>query len=281
MYNKLCYLDRLKYNYYLYKYNKNGKYKNIKKLITILSKVDNSENQNKTEYDIFIPIGRGCHTAMMLNNIDLRKKSFPFDWISSSIRSVDVMSLEIDYIINDFNNFLNYEDLDFKDENSDKKYYFVYDKRSSLFFGHDFLKSKPIKEAYEEVYQKYKRRINRLYDYINKLDNICFVYMQNTWDQFYFSEIMIEDKIVELNLYKLRKRFPNKKIDIIIFQHANKRLLEYSFDKINESSYIYFSNHKYTKDSYKLGTILSIEKIFNDRYKLSDKFLGLEEKVAL
>lgn len=218
---------------------------------------------------------------MMLNNIDLRKRSFPFDWISSSIRSVDVMSLEIDYITNDFNNFLNYEDLDFKDENSDKKYYFVYDKRSSLFFGHDFLKSKPIKESYEEVYQKYKRRINRLYDYINKLDNICFVYMQNTWDQFYSSEIMIKDKLVELNLYKLRKRFPDKKIDIIIFQHADKRLLEYSFHKINESSYIYYSNHKYTKDSYKLGTILSIEKIFNDRYKLSDKFLGLEEKVAL
>ena len=29
----------------------------------------------------FIPIGENCSSASFLNNLELRKKSFPFDWV--------------------------------------------------------------------------------------------------------------------------------------------------------------------------------------------------------
>lgn len=59
-------------------------------------------------FDLCISLGNYCLPAMTLDILNLRKYSFPFDWLSS----VD-LDKNLDWIINDFDGFLSYPDLVF------------------------------------------------------------------------------------------------------------------------------------------------------------------------
>ena len=98
-----------------------------------------------------VSLGFFCSIAMDIGELGLRKNSFPFDWVISDIEMV------VFAIKNKFDKFMLYENL--FQLKSDKKIY--YDSFYKIYFYHDFNKYKPLKQQYNKVYNKYKRRINR------------------------------------------------------------------------------------------------------------------------
>jgi hypothetical protein len=61
-----------------------------------------------------IPLGLDCCLAYQLNKLNLRKKAYPFDWMSSPKILSIILLLE-----NDFKNFLNIEYYDIQENNND------------------------------------------------------------------------------------------------------------------------------------------------------------------
>ncbi len=257
-------LKKIKLFIYKLKYKIYKKDKYLKKILDFtIQKSNNIKN-----IQIFIPIGYRCHTAMQLNKLKLRKSSYPFDWIISKIKFFDMMSFCIDCIINNFDDFANFNDLSFEDNNN-SNFYLVTNNKNSIIWGHDFIKTKTPEESYKEFYNKYKRRIIRLYNDIEHNNKICFIYMQNMFGK------SLEDKnfkitltLLQKNLKKLQKKFPNKSIMLIAFQHnKNMKFMQIKYE-YNNNCAIYTSNHSYTYKDENGESIITIEKVLQENYHL-------------
>lgn len=103
-----------------------------------------------------ISLGSSCKTASCLGKIGLRFFSGPFDWITSLIQSV------LELMENDFKNFLTQENLSMNPESPTH----FYDSRYNLCFNHDIKKN--LYDEYNEVFQKYQRRICMFRDAVSK-----------------------------------------------------------------------------------------------------------------
>lgn len=107
-------------------------------------------------FDLCISLGNYCLPAMTLDILNLRKYSFPFDWLSS----VD-LDKNLDWIINDFDGFLSYPDLVFpKEINCKDEHIRVQNIKTGISFVHDFTEDSL--SEFHSITEKYKRRCNRL-----------------------------------------------------------------------------------------------------------------------
>jgi len=136
----------------------------------------------KTHKDIiYIPIGNQCEPAHYLRSKGLRKCAFPFDWCTIPLANV------IELIDNDFNKYdlikdnliignLQLDNMIFNDLGRPRKRstYQVYYKKYNIFFPHDY--TALTDEKFNELNQKYKRRIDRLLQILAGDNPICFVY---------------------------------------------------------------------------------------------------------
>lgn len=122
----------------------------------------------KEKYDAIIPIGSFCVTAVNLRRFKLRKYSLPFDWLAG---------LEIDLILklleSNFDDFLNVENLELFQKSEGHDIYI--NKLNNIKFFHDFLSGENLKD-FDEVKEKFNRRIERLYNVINEAENVLFVH---------------------------------------------------------------------------------------------------------
>lgn len=225
-----------------------------------------SANETKI-YDLIIPIGRSCHTAMMLGKLALRKVSLPFDWLKPSQINMEVFETRINLILNNFKNFFNYEDLEVFGAVDHIR---VKNNYTGLAFYHDFPLNIPIDKSFGEISKKYKKRTKRLIKLIKKSNKILFVYMQNTWDQMDFTNTTLQPELLKLCHYKLSKAYPNKQIDFIIFENdASLDYLEINKVIITENITKFISNHTYTESDEQLSPILSIKEVLKN-YQTTD-----------
>jgi hypothetical protein len=130
-----------------------------------------------------IPIGEDCSVALLLKELEIRKASYPFDWITCSFSSA------INLINNNFEDFIN-------------PMYLVRDKREThqhvfhnilynIGFFHDFNQMDELEEQCTAVKQKYDRRIERFYENLRNgctllrlstNSNMMYVYDENKYD---------------------------------------------------------------------------------------------------
>ena len=128
------------------------------------------------------------------------------------------------------------------------------------------------KETFEKQFpkikNKYNRRIKRCLKLIKNAKIINFIYMQNTWDHMNEMDFSINVDKLNLYLYRLNKKYPNKFFRFLIFEH-NENFEKMKFEKTvcNENVIKYISNHKYTENDEKLGCILSIKEILTTDIK--------------
>lgn len=129
-----------------------------------------------------IPIGIDCSPTHFLRANDLRDEAYPFDWTVTPLRSA------IELIENDFEGFLEYENLEFLpptnrllfEENgvdlkiSEDIITPVICRRYGILFPHDF--SKLGEADYTKVKLKYKRRIERFKGHILNAKSVRFVF---------------------------------------------------------------------------------------------------------
>lgn len=59
------------------------------------------------KFDLIVSIGEDCSCTSYLRRCNLQKLSYPFDWLTNA-----PFENRIDLIINDFNDFLNIDDLE-------------------------------------------------------------------------------------------------------------------------------------------------------------------------
>lgn len=162
-------------------------------------------------FDLIISLGRDCACSTYLRKFNLQNESYPFDWLTAA-----PLRNRINLIVNNFQNFLNKEDLKFEPRDPNAQ---VFDSRCDNFenvqtkfkFFHDFPIGMNFDEAYELVHNRYQRRINRFYKKIQKAKRILFVWFGRKEDP--DNEELIYCK------QELDKKFPDKKIFLLVLKN--------------------------------------------------------------
>lgn len=134
-----------------------------------------------TKFDIVIPLGADCSCTSHLKHFKLRHFSYPFDWLFK-------ISFEnrITLIKNHFQDFLVKKNLRFFDKNpnaifQDNENDYYEDTKYGTQFLHDFIHDLEFNQSFQNVQEKYNRRIERFYTNIKQAENVLFVwYSKNT-----------------------------------------------------------------------------------------------------
>ena len=169
----------------------------------------------------FIPMGENCSSATFLNGLELRKRSFPFDWVrhyvcineNNIIYNVKIiknlMVNNIDKIVSDYLG------------NIGK------DKRNKwIVFPHEG------EETHEEIYSKYTRRFKRLKSALFSSENIFLMISRGK---------KIEEKIF-IDIIRVLLQY-NKKNKIIFITGKKHDFLK-KYKSIIFYKYIYFDMKK-------------------------------------
>lgn len=163
----------------------------------------------KNKYDIVYSIGHDCACSMYLKKHNLRVAAGPLDWLTSV-----PAHMRFDMILNNFDGFMNIEDFEFVTKNpnivNDEKCDYYKNRRTGLYFYHDFPTGVALEESFPNVSEKYARRIKRFYDNIQKCEHVLLV-----WFSHYHETT--NDAWAEFAIRFCNKM--NKKIDFLIIQH--------------------------------------------------------------
>lgn len=169
-----------------------------------------------SDYNI-IPIGDHCSISIILNDLNLRKQSYPFDWVSNNEQLYDTNIIYNIEIINELNASDNVNDIVKKyigdALDNDNKINSI----NNIWFPHD-------NENKNDNFEKYKRRFIRLKEDLNK-KNLYILLTRH-----YYIEKSIFEKIVDQLL-------SYNKDSIILF--------------ISGTNHLYFDNYQYSNVIFK------------------------------
>lgn len=165
--------------------------------------------RNVKKYDIVYSIGRDCASTMYLKNHNLRLTSGPFDWLTNAN-----FEDRLKCLLNDFHDFLQITDLKKLTKNpnidNDENCDYYENVKTNFYFYHDFPIDIPLKDSFDNVNDKYKRRIGRFLKNIKNKKRILFVWFSHyTWT---------DDKII-MNLCNQYCKKINKQIDFLIIEN--------------------------------------------------------------
>ncbi|MBR2137323.1 MAG: hypothetical protein IJ852_05140 [Alphaproteobacteria bacterium] len=182
------------------------------------------------KYDLIIPLGEFCATAIALRDAGIRQASYPFDW-SAGVEWDKCGNCgflgKIKMICNDFKDALNLED--FREEwGENRAHRRVINKKTGLQYVHDFEWEKSVVEQFPAFKEKYERRIKRLYDDIHSNKKILFVFATRGVHTLPFSD-------VQQGFNLLSKKFPQKTFQmVIIYDSSDCNINEFSTFKLSD-----------------------------------------------
>lgn len=189
----------------------------------------------KKKYDLILPFGEACHTAHTLRKLKFRTMSCPFDWMYGSN-----FEGRFKIILNKFEGFFNKEDLEFTRIDTQCDEYI--NKRTQLYFNHDFPQGVDFNEYYPIVAKKYERRISRVLEILNKKSSVLLLYIDLPT-----AKRTIEDEKIKELFSQLESVYPNAKIDLLYIKHdSNLKPKEVIYKKLTDSIMIAFCNNKST-----------------------------------
>lgn len=122
----------------------------------------------------FISLGGNCSIAKQMRNNNINQKTLPFDWVRCNDFNMVLKLLD-----NNFEYFMdNLKLINIDNDNKfvihtreDKSSYIYRDMKYNITFYHDFYDNVDI----DEVKDKYRRRISRLYQILKSNEEIVFV----------------------------------------------------------------------------------------------------------
>ncbi len=167
-------------------------------------------------YDIIIPIGSVCKTSQNLRKLKLQTESLPFDW---------VLTLDINQIKNmlqsRFSDFLEEENMEYKGKESEQTDVYI-DTKTQIGFWHDFPHNVALRKSFDGIKQKYNRRINRLYQELDKAQDILFFRVCTirpasgySIEEVIYSKSVETDETLTRWLDDIRRMFPTKNISLL------------------------------------------------------------------
>ena len=164
------------------------------------------------EYDFIFGIGAACSCSETLRKCGLQFQSYPLDWLYGG-----KLKTRIDLIVNNFQDFINKEDLMKTGEREHPLPCDIYaNKKNKIIFNHDFALHQNLDDTYPAVKEKYDRRIKRLYDNIRKSNKILIVYIQTPNTKTKTKHI--KKDIIE-NISEIQNKYPNKDIKLLYIAH--------------------------------------------------------------
>lgn len=224
------------------------------------------------QYDFIISIGRFCHTSGLLAAHNLKLFNGPWDW--SGTYCEDVIYDRIERLYKGFDDYLNkadfvvwdsYKDGFFQDsffdapkpksisvecqmsnqdisappEIWDIQYYNIH---TNTYYIHDFHNIPSFDEQFDEFHKKYSRRFSRTLDLMKSKNHILLVYMNNIAEQ--RRNLSLDSKRVLSAMRKLRGAYPNKIIDLYMFDHSDEyHDLSFKCDILEDGIIRFTSNH--------------------------------------
>ena len=163
------------------------------------------------KFDLIISLGAACGCALYMKKFKLRDHSYPFDWVYNA-----PFEKRIELLVNNFKDFLLKENLEkfYKNDGGDLYHDFYKDLSNGFIFLHDFPLNTPLEKSYDEVYEKYQRRISRMYENISASKQVLFI-----WFQLHET---LSDEIVLKAQKELSQKF-NKSINLLVFENDRSR----------------------------------------------------------
>lgn len=126
-------------------------------------------------YDIVYSIGYDCTAARYMGKYFLRSYAGPFDWIT-----LCDFPTRMEYILNDFENFMNKEDMVFINRPPEHDYLNpkmidYRNTRDNYHFYHDFPKGIDFDVSFPAIKAKYNRRIKRFDEMLKTKENVLLI----------------------------------------------------------------------------------------------------------
>lgn len=185
------------------------------------------------KYELVFGIGAACLCSQALRKSNLQFASYPFDWLYGSN-----FSSRVQLLISDFKDFFEKEDIVFtgKTNNDPEKLCNIYEnKKTGLFFPHDFPPAASFESFFPEVKKKYDRRIKRLLDSINKKHDILIVYVETAL----YSETETTSEVLIECSNKIAQRYPDKNIHLLYIRCSDEFCDEQISPQIRRISFNY------------------------------------------
>ena len=163
-------------------------------------------------YDMVISLGQNYHASMVLRNCSQQRYSYPLDWSAGILWDrcgVAGLPGKVELICHDFQGAFEREDfVVFGDRPPDSPHYWVKNLKTGLQYQHDFPVGRSVDDYFPEFREKYRRRISRFYEEIDRSDNILFFFLCYTDE--------LADDVVLLCHNRLAGRFPDKHVDVML-----------------------------------------------------------------
>lgn len=193
-------------------------------------------------YDATISLGQYCTTSTALRRCKLQQQSMPFDWSAGILEDVcgkGGLEGKINLILNDFDNFFNYEDFENRGNNleNDTNNLWIVNKRTGLQYKHDFSSDIGFEENFINIKQKYLRRVDRLKYTLENSNDVLFVYIAR--DEGFSNEYLIDQQT------KISNKYKNLNCDFLYIMHNSAYDIN-NYDIINLNKNVYRIDMNFT-----------------------------------
>lgn len=123
-------------------------------------------NEFRKPYRI-ISLGKSCSSALHLREFKLSHEAFPFDWLVTPFDSL------FNLLVYDFKDFFSKNNLE--QRGTKPSSIPIYETKYGTLHLHDFMIGRSIDEQYDQIKEKYKRRIDRLRIVLNSDQFVYFI----------------------------------------------------------------------------------------------------------
>ena len=209
-----------------------------------------------SEYDLVFCIGATCYGTTILDYFKLRRFSSPFEYTAGirpdnwetepNIYRDTRFRQKIQSLCDNFKDWLNPEDFKCVSQwiNSDTAHHHVVNTKTKIRYVHEFPSNQDIMQYMPEFMKKTHRRIQNLYNAIDKSQNILILWLANIWQQKTVLEQKVPDKDIKWAVSKLQSLYPDKCFDFVFFeQDGLKKRFEYEKIEVVPGAYRIKSNH--------------------------------------
>lgn len=194
------------------------------------------------KYDLVISLGQLCDVADALKKLKITEKTYPFDWSDCEGNASDKLLQKCNLIKNHFKNAFDLKDF-IEYHSSDSRMRGVKNIKTGLHYIHDFPWETSVKDFFPTFLEKHLRRVKRLYDDIEKANNVLFVYHDTTKS--------LPLKSAQKAIKILKDSFPKQNINLLIFLPLTSTLdTTYQEIRHNTNNLFLFMHSKQCGENY-------------------------------
>lgn len=233
-------------------------------------KYEIEESTFPQQFDLILSVGEACSCTETLRKCRLQFSSYPFDWLYGA-----GFVARCKILTTDFKNWLIKDNLEKVGDNnlSAEPKHIYRNNITDITFNHDFPKHLTLDDSFEDVKNKYDRRIKRLLQQIKQSEKVLVVYLQtpNNNKELTKEELLEGHKI-------LKEKFGEKIHLLYLFCDSNYKLKNRFIINLNEKiRCIKFDYNAYnTEVPYAVNRKVLIT-LFN-QMKITDKFMTTKNK---